>query len=306
MQFIPYAGGKIAADGAYDGVPMDAYHGDLCVVPSVSRSGLWTIENRSPAHYYAESYLNPDRAEQEQKAHFNLGGAAHYLYLREATGSAGFVERYAVRPAAFKDWRTDAAKAWRDEQVAAGKAVLVPDDLEVIEGIARQIACHPIAGHLLTGHVEKTLVWKDPTGVWLKSRPDVIPTADGVVADLKVMASAKPSDFGRSIRDHGYHLQAAMTSIAMHKLFGVKVTDFVFVVAEKSPPYPVSVIPLDPDWIYWGRRQLRRAVNTFARCVETGEWPGYPPEQTAYIPRWAQTEFEREDEIGALPKEGAW
>lgn len=307
MNFVEWSGGLITADGAYAGVPIERYHGNLCFGPSVSKSGLWTLESKSPAHYYLDSYLNPDREPQEQKAHFNVGQAAHYLFLREATGSDLFLERFAIRPSEFKDWRTNDAKAWRDQQVLAGRGVLVPDDLEAIEGMARSIERHPVARSLLSGHVEKTFVWKDPaTGVWLKSRPDAIPVADGMVADLKCVADAGPDRFIRSIHDHGYALQAAMASVALPKLLGVKMTDFVLVAVEKSPPYPVAIVPVDPDWIYWTRRVLRRAVDRFAECLSTGEWPGYAGENTAYTPIWLQKRFEREDQIGMLPKEGTW
>src|SRR5437763_16740 len=110
----------IAANGIYDGVPMAGYHRQLCIGPSISSSGLRTIFSKSPAHYFVDSYLNPDAEEQAEKEHFVLGSAAHHLLLGEDAFSTLFI----VRPDKFDSWRTDASKAWKADQEAQGRTVL--------------------------------------------------------------------------------------------------------------------------------------------------------------------------------------
>lgn len=153
----PYDGSKISTPGIYDAVPMTAYHGDLCDGPSVSSSGLRLIEAKTPAHYYATSYLNPNRIEQDEKDAFDFGRAAHSLLL----GESGFFKQFAVRPEAFKDYRTKAAQEWRDSTRAEGLTPLTSDDLAAIKAIAANLDTHPLARDLLRGHIEQSLVFKD-------------------------------------------------------------------------------------------------------------------------------------------------
>lgn len=301
MNIVQFNGGKVSLPGCYAGIPIDLYHGDLTDGPGISSSGLRTIEAKSPSHYYATSYLNPDRLPEEPKDHFSFGRAAHTLLL----GEDGFREQFVVRPDKWKDWRTDAAKAWRTEQQAAGRTVLNADDIVAIRHIAKQLAADPLVqSGILQGKVEHSLIWRDKiTGVWLRSRPDVIPSADGVLVDLKTTTDASPEAVVNSIRNHGYALQGALAGMGMEATLGIKMTDFVLVWIEKSAPYAVNISPVDPEWIYWARRQLRRAIDTFAKCVETNEWPGYSGEATAFIPGWLKKRFEEQAETGELPEE---
>lgn len=303
MNIKQFKGGKISDPGCYAGVPIELYHGDLTVGPGISSSGLRTIEAKSPQHYFATSYLNPERLPEEPKDHFSFGKAAHVLLL----GEGGFREQFVVRPEKWKDWRTDAAKQWRIEQQEAGRTVLNADDIVAIRHIAKQLAADPLVqSGILQGKVEHSLVWQDKvTGVWLRSRPDVIPSADGVLVDLKTTTDASPEAVVGSIRNHGYAMQGALAAMGMEATLGVKVTDFVLVWIEKTSPYAVNISPVDPEWLFWARRQLRRAIDTFARCVEANEWPGYSGEQTAFIPTWLKARFEREAETGELPEDVA-
>lgn len=138
-----YAGEVISTPGIYKNLPIDVYHSDCCDGPSVSSSGLREIAPPTgcPLKFWDSSYLNPNRAEQEQKDHFNLGHAVHTLLL----GEDGFGQKYVVRPKEWKDWRTDAAKEWREEQVKAGKFVLVPE--KILSRSRAWRTASPMTGH---------------------------------------------------------------------------------------------------------------------------------------------------------------
>lgn len=300
MKVIPWSGEKIGAPGIYSGVPIEAYHGDLCVGPSVSSSGLRTIESKTPLHYYATSYLNPDREPEERNEALNFGKAAHTLLL----GESGFRDKYAVRPEAWRDWRTKASQEWRAEQEKAGRTVLISSQIKAIRGIARSLEAHPLVRQgILHGLVEHTIVCKDhATGVWLKIRPDVVPMADGVLVDAKSTTDASPEAVRRSILNLGYPMQGALGTIVMKEALGITITDFVLVFLEKDEPHAVAITAIDNEWIYWARRQVRRAIDKFARCVEASEWPGYDTETTVHMPDWLRKRFELEDQHGLIPE----
>jgi hypothetical protein len=304
VKITPYiAGTKIAQPGCYDGLPLELYHGDCTVGPGISSSGLRKITSKTPMHYWASSYLNPERIEETREDHFIFGEAAHKLLL----GEGGFRDKYVIRPDQWKDWRKDAAKEWRAEQEAAGRTVLVPDDLVVIRHIAKQLAADPLViSGILQGRIEHSMIWKDgPTGIWLRSRPDVLPSADGVLVDLKTTTDASPDAIQNTIRKLGYAMQGGLAGIGMKATLGVDMTDFVLVWLEKKPPYAVNVKPVDSTWIYWARRDLRRAIDTFAKCIETGVWPGYEGESATPMPEWLRKRYETDDQNGLIPKEEA-
>ena len=57
---------------------------------------------------------------------------------------------------------------------------------------------------------------------------------------------------------------------------------------EKDPPHLTAVYTLDDIAAHAGRRDYRAALDTFVRCTETGEWPGYSTDiETLPSPRWA-------------------
>ena len=303
---IPYSGGKIDKPGIYSGLPITAYHSDSCIGPSISSGGLRTLDSVSPAHYWATSYLNPNRVHQEDKDAFNLGRAAHTLIL----GEDGFKRDYVIRPDFWDSWRTKEARVWRDEQKLAGLTVLEPSHIDQIRGMAAALALHPtVQAGLLNGEVERSIVWKDAkTGIWLKARPDVLPVDSNMIVDLKTTSSADAVSVRRSIADYGYHMQLALAFEGMKAVTGRQMTDFVLVFVETKLPYAVNIKPLDIADIIFGRRQIRRAIDRFAECLKSCSWPAYDDDEvTASLPSYYRQRLDHEAEAGLLPAlEDAW
>lgn len=296
-------GRKIKAPGAYR-IPMVWYHSNCCAGPSISSSGLRKIENESPAHYWAFSYLNPHAFPEPDKQALGFGRAAHCLLL----GGESFKKHYAVRPSKWKDWRTNDAKEWRDKQIEAGRTVITEADLTTIKLMSAVLKRHPIleAANLLSGQIEASLIWQDrETGVWLKARPDVIPEFDGVASDYKSATAAQPNDCRKAIWKFGYHMQLALIAEGYEAIFGRPLENFLLVFQEYRPPFNVMPVEIDADAIYWGRCQNRRAIRTFADCLDKGEWPGYADEiAVSSLPEWYTNRLAEEQTNGLLPNVG--
>ena len=292
-QPLPDPADRIAAPGVY-ALTMARYHSDCCAGPSISNSGLKTLWDDSPAHYWATSYLNPRRiVEVEERPHFSLGRAAHHLLF---LGRKGFDEEFATRPEQWSDWRTKEAKLWREAALADGKTVITDNELVAITGMARSLAEHPmVKAGILDGYVERSLVWKHG-GVWLKSRPDCIPNDSGDFADLKTTTSVKTDELRRSLANFNYPMQAALTGLASEAVLERPLQTFSLVFVEKAPPHCVRVVTIKPDDIDRGRRQVEAAVQLFAGCWDNQRWPGPGGEQqdAEYIdvPDWARTSID--------------
>lgn len=273
MEAIKFAlGSKITQPGVYD-MSMADYHGQPCDGPSISSSGLRTIWSASPAHYWLESSLNPHRIDPGERPHFSLGRAAHHLLF---LGRKGFDAEYVVRPEKWKDWRTNDAKAWREEMLAAGLTILTDAELEHITGMARSLGAHPLVkAGILDGAVERSLIFKDAeTGAWLKSRPDNIPTDSADVADLKTTVSVQTDALRRTIADYDYPMQGALVGMAFREVLKREMQTFTLVFVEKTPPYCCRVVTLRPSDLERGEMQIRAAVQMFADCCARGQWPG--------------------------------
>lgn len=288
LNAIPWDGLPISKPGIYANVGMAAYHHQLTVTPSISSGGLRKIENESPAHYYVSSYLNPDREPQLESEALILGRATHHL----VGGEQRFFEQFVIRPDAYpegaeypgtvgkpKPWHGGAnwCKGWLADQGSSGKTVITSAQIDQIRGMADALERHPaVREGLLKGEVERSIVWQDEkTGVWLKARPDVIPVESDMIVDLKTCASADHQSVCRALSDHGYHMQLALAYEGLKAVTGRRMTDFILVFVETRKPHAVSVKAVDLIDIEYGRRQLRRAIDRFAECLKTGEWPAY-------------------------------
>lgn len=266
---------KISKKGVYS-ISMSDYHGQPCVGPSVSSSGLRTIFSQSPAHFWCRSSLNPKAEPEKETEAFVFGRAAHHLLLGEDDFSTLFIVRPDEAPDG-RDWNGNnkSCKEWLAAQEKAGRTVLTKKQIEAIRGMARSLAAHPlIDAGILNGEIEKSLIWQDKeTGIWLKARPDAIPNDSGDFADLKTTSEI---GFGldRSVSSYRYDMQAALVKWGCKEVLGVEMTDFSFVFVEKEAPHCVEVLALDPEDIIAAEHDLRAALRTLAYCLKTGDWFG--------------------------------
>ncbi len=295
----------ITQDGIYD-MPMSWYHDDCCEGPSISSSGIRTILNKSPLHYWHGSKLNPDRPEDkddEDKAHYRIGRAGHTLLLEPSDFSKTFV----TRPPIYDSWRTNDSKKWRAEAIANGLTVLDPAEMQGVHGVAQALRRHPLYEQgLLDGDIERSLIWKDEkSGIWLKSRPDAIPQGSNMFSDLKVVADASPRAANKSIYGYGYDVQMGMGAVGMWVVLRRKMEEFAIVNVEAKPPHGILISPIPPEDIADALILLRHGINIFKECWEAGEWPSYDESDTEYSrrPEWQRNKIKAGIESGKLPKE---
>lgn len=284
-------GQKISEPGVYD-MPMGWYHDDCCVGPSISSSGLRTIWQKSPLHYWYDSYMNPDRDEEDDEKveaeALRMGRAAHALLLEPHL----FGQMFTTRPPIFADWRTQKARQWRAEQQLEGKTVLDPAEFQRVHLIAKALKSHELYQQgILEGDIERSIVWQDKkTGVWLKARPDAIPSGSNIFADLKTVRDGRAQQLARHVFQYGYDMQMALGGVGMWEVLRRKVEEFVLVAVESKKPFAVRIAPIAHEEIVPALLMLRWSINKFAECLRTGEWPSFSEDDNSYIRR---SEFER-------------
>lgn len=302
-------GKQITEPGIYSGIPLDVYHSqNILPGPSFSSSNLRRVleENSgSPAHCFVEWSGNPDQVEPPEKKTWLIGRAIHHLIL----GQDQFSREFIFRPEELPDkhgiitsWHGNkiVCQQWLAQAAAGGarwdgtKLVWVPDasqppltvlagdETQHIIGIARSLTRHPLIFNpqqkgqgLLNGHIERSFFWQDKrTGLWLKARPDAVPTDSGDYADLKTTTSVQWKDLTRAISDYAYHQQAALIAEGSRVCADILMTCFALVFVEKRPPYCVRIVVLRDEHIKLGMRQNRRALDIIASCIKRKHWPG--------------------------------
>lgn len=288
-------GQQVTEPGAYR-CSMAHYHSQgICPGPSISSSGLRKIWSEGPWHFWATSDLNPNRyPAKEPSPALILGRAAHSLILGDEVFSETFTyypkdaprRPTAAQIAAFErtgkwsDAAKEGAEFWEKfDAQAQGRTLLSEEQVEAVLRMAENIQKNPLAMQMLTGvRAEVSMIWRDEaTGVWVKSRPDMLPDNGADAADLKTF-SARGSNLKlavqRSITDRGYHSQMALAQEGAERVFGVSASEFVLVFVETTIPHEVIPVRLDEESLHIGRIQNRHALDTFARCLKSGEWPG--------------------------------
>lgn len=261
-------------------IEAEAYHGDPCPQPSLSSTLARLILNRSPLHAWtAHPRLNPAWEPTEKKT-FDIGRAAH----RAVLGAGGDYVAYPPEILASNGAAsTKEAKAWAEEQRAAGRTPLKADEVDQIGEMA--MLCH----HRLTDYGIKL----DPSrsevtalaeidGAWCRAMIDNAPDDPRLpLYDFKTCEDASPDAVVRHVETYGYDVQAAHYLDVWRAATGED-RDFVFIFQEKAPPYAIAVVRLlnsaghSGDWMEDAREKVHVARQTWAHCVSTDHWPAYP------------------------------
>lgn len=258
--------------GIYAGIPNEAYHAG----PGISKSGLWTIHTKSPAHFKGG-------ARKESKA-FDMGEACHLAILEP-----NLFEKKVVRGP--DDRRGNKWKDLADVCRIDGKLLLTSGDFDNALAVRDAVHADAFVSSIVANEsaaIETSGYWIDEaTGLLCRCRPDLWREDLGIMVDVKSTASAHPDDFARSVVNYGYHAQEAFYSEGWGAL-GKNVEGFVFLAWEKTAPYACGIYELPPPIVEEGRAIVRRALETYAACKKADSWPAYGEGvQELDFKRWA-------------------
>lgn len=294
------ADGVVREAGAYR-IPMTHYHSQaVCPGPSVSSSGLRTVYLASPADFWAFSDLNPARFSQKTTEALIFGRAFHSAVFDDEPTFVVLPDDAPARPTApqinarcegrISDSAAERFAFWDDfDARAEGRDIIPPAWGETFGHMSRALAAHPLVGPLFDGDPEVSLIWQDePTGLWIKSRMDMHPRMGGVRADLKTTTDASLRAVMREIQRRGYDMQAALGDLGAEIVLGERIESSVLVFIEKAPPFNVTPVEITGEAIGLAKLKLRKAINTVARCLASGDWPG----KVEGVPQYRPSEYD--------------
>lgn len=262
---------ELAAAGCLvTGMPNDIYH----AYAGISKSGLDLIA-RSPAHYAYRTPNEPSRA-------MVIGSATHAAILEPEV----FAKQYML----LRDVTDRRSSAYKQaaEQFGADN-VLTGTEADSVIGMQNAIQLNRHLQDILQqpGWCEIAVFATDPvTGVLVKCKFDKLLHS---LHSIDVKTTQDLRDFHKSVANYRYHVQQAFYSDVFKWATGQQLQSFDFAVIEKEAPNASRLFRLDTPAQDYGRKLYREALNTYAECMQSGDWP-MPDGALEYVtlPPWAQ------------------
>lgn len=314
MTANPTAGAP-SAPGYYLGIPNAAYHAG----PGVSKSQLDLVHVAPALLQWSQ---NAPR-DEEARAAVDLGTALHTTLLEPDRFAEDYVTEFQPPAGAIvstddlklaldergigyssKDTKPSLTRklldmdpdapvldrlreAWQTE--LDGREILTASDVRKLRLMRESVMAHPFARALLEadGDVEASTYWIDPiTGLLCRKRVDKLVRLGQRRILLDVKSTAELARFGFSIDEYRYHVQDAFYREGYERHHGEPPDGFVFLVVgsqRDAGRYPVRTFNLTPEEVAAGRAEFRADLDTFARCRDSGNWPGL---ETISRPHW--------------------
>jgi len=280
--------------GIHHDYPVAEYHADPCPEPSLSSTSARTVINEC-LHKAWLQHPRYGAAAAAQDDRLSLGTAAHTLLFERGRG---LVEVEA------SDWRTNSAKARRQDILSAGQIPILSKHMEVAktmaERITDQMAMHHLApaffGEEMTGwnkQDEVALFWQEEIGgrpIWCRNLLDrfCVSKKRWCIFDLKTTErSVAPHSLAAFATGQGHDIQAAMAVRGLQNLISSPITDrleFYFIYAEVEPPHLITVGRISRQMLVLGSKKVAQAMALWARAQADNNWPGYPRTSVELLP----------------------
>lgn len=266
-----------------ENIPADDYF----AIDAASNSGLKLIR-RSPAHFKYKEEKDPTPA-------MAMGTAIHMAILEPER----FDKHYVV--AECEDRRSAYYKGLVKD-VGADRVITLKDHRKLLgmqEAAYRNSRFRRYMER--SGRNELSVVSVDPaTGAPIKCRFDRL--GDSMFAlDLKKCQDARSNEFTKAITNYGYYMQIPFYQHVWKCETGEDLHDFPLVSIEEDSPHGVILHDLDEVALELGKLHFREALDTYARCRDSGIWPAYEDEsEVTSVTSWAANELLGDDMFGGV------
>lgn len=206
-----------------------------------------------------------------------------------------FQSRYALKPQTYNDPK-EGEKPWNGNSkickqwLADHAGFTVVSNAEVVEAakaVKKLCLDETINAFFEASQMQVHVVgqWHDkatglviPVQCLIDCVPDKESEFQKSLGDLKTTRNAGQRQFARWCYTAGYHVQAAFDLDIYRAATGEDRTDWIFLLSENYPPYETGRRLLSQDFLDIGRQTYQSALVRYARCLKTGEWTGYDPD----------------------------
>ncbi len=291
--FAPDAAEPTEARKFIANYPKAAYHGDK---EATNQGGLVLLADETPAHFvheWAKPYVDESGSDV-----MKLGTMTHEALFEPDAYARYMVQpnfgdgRYKAAQDAKAEWLQGVPAEWVDVETSdkgkekrtlnAKAKIITAKEKAAVEGMALSLVSHPTLRSLGVFDkpmlAETTVYWVDEeTRILQRARLDLVSLQKRLVLDLKTTEKAGVIDFGKHIGNMRYDFQGAhyMTAAQAVEPSWVNNSDYIFMVAERDPPYVCAVYMLDEGDLARALAERKAALRLLRQCIDSGKWPGY-------------------------------
>ena len=251
------------------GIQLDLPEAEYHAHPAISATALHRVL-ASPRRWRYE------RDHRVEKSEWDIGHAVHSRVLGIGAGTIAYPEDILTKAGSI----SPAAKVWAAERRAEGLIPLKAAQIAECDAVAESVLASPKARAILElpRQTEVALMATDkPTGLQVRGRLDGLALTEGShqPLDLKTTISVDERKLSYAIRDYGYDIQGAVYEWLAEEVYGLDALPMVLIFVEKTAPYDVRTVSLaDLAWRKGGKDRMREALDLYAACLATDQWPG--------------------------------
>lgn len=245
---------------------------------ALSYSGIKVLLNETPL-----DFITPKERKTDE---MGFGQIVHKMAL----GKGAMFE---VSP--FDEYRTKEARQWKNDCIAHGYTPIKADkfaDARKMADLIQERIKRALDG--ASYETEVPMFWLEGD-TWFSAMMDVWCAERCTVIDPKTTANVH--DFQREISRFGYHIQSALYRRGLDQIFPHNAGrhQFKILPIATDPPYTSRLINISEAWRTGAEMDIERGLRIFRECEASGNWPGYPEEETMDEPNWkARERMERE------------
>jgi hypothetical protein len=259
--------------GLHEGIPAHIYHADPAPMPSLSSSLARVLINDSPRHACSQHpRLNPDKVARESTDSMDLGTLVHAILAGDRGG---------IEVGLFDDYRSKAARDWRDGVRATGATPVLEKHLHAANPIADAVKASIGKGCDNGPFREGVRAMSEAVAIWQEGDEYCRALVDRLTfgehsADLwdwKTTTDVSDRAIEKTVANYGYATQLAFYLRGLRKLLptvGQLSASIGFV--EIAPPYTVRRVYFSPEYMAHADREVSRAIRLWQDCRATGDW----------------------------------
>jgi len=285
-------------------MPMAQY----LALPALSQGPLAKVIDECPQAAWFDSYLNPNREQDDPTTEQDIGTVCHAIVLEQNQEIVEFVDRTQFpgeRGGIPVGWTTKAMKDERERIRAAGRIPMLADNearvmnaVKAAWGFIERLRTSEPAIYAAfhdKGDSEVVTTWDDD-GVPCKIRMDRVNADRDVIIDLKFTEqSVDPVRWARSqLVNMGYYFGAGFYRRGCRALNGTD-AEYLWMNVCTRPPHLVSICGMNPAVKELARAKVDVALRKFRHCLQGGHWPAYA-NRVYYLdlPAWEVARFEEQ------------
>ncbi len=224
---------------------------------ALSQSVAKLLLSKSALHALAEY----DRTRDISTKAMDIGTIAHDLALR-GVNSACVLD--------FDSFRTNAAKAAREEALLEGKTPILKDKMDQVLEMITALKSQMGKEFPFVDGIAETPIFFEIDGVKCKAKPDYLDDKNNIIYDYKTTTDANPKAFTRKMFQMGYDFQDGWYSRALKTAKNIEKARFVFIVQEVEYPFAVSVVELDGFSRSLAERKVDLAIEKWKDAKQNG------------------------------------